>query len=84
MDFCCKQKDFCNRCTRFFGVKCPSLARMAKHSIRRGIVNLSCHEKISEIAVTVAEKTLAVSNLGLNGTLQRRRDTNIENRTEIA
>ena len=41
---------------------------MAKHRIRRRIVNLSYHEKISEIAVTVAEKTLAVSNLGLNGT----------------
>ena len=56
---------------------------MAKHSIRRGIVNLSYHEKISEITVTVAEKTLAVSNLGLNGTLQKRRDTNVENRIEL-
>ena len=24
MDFACKQKDFCQRRTRFFGVKCPS------------------------------------------------------------
>ena len=24
MDFSGKQKDFCQRCTRFFGVKCPS------------------------------------------------------------
>ena len=24
MDFSCKQKDFCQRRTRFFGVKCPS------------------------------------------------------------
>ena len=23
-DFTCKQKDFCQRRTRFFGVKCPS------------------------------------------------------------
>ena len=55
---------------------------MAKHSIRREIVGLSNHEKISEIAVTVAEKKLVVSNLGLNGTFQKRRDTNIENRTK--
>ena len=25
MDFACKQKDFCQRRTRVFGVKCPSL-----------------------------------------------------------
>ena len=55
---------------------------MAKHSIRRGIAGLLNHEKISEIAVTVAEKTLSESNLGLNGTFQKRRDTNIENSTK--
>ena len=27
MDFSCKQKDFCQRRTRFFGVKCPSPRR---------------------------------------------------------
>ena len=25
MDFSCKQKDFCQRRTKFFGVKCPSV-----------------------------------------------------------
>ena len=44
---------------------------MAKHSIRRGIIDLSYHEKMSEIAVTIPEKTLAVSIHGLNGTLQK-------------
>ena len=48
------------------------------------MVGLSNHEKMSEIVVTVAEKKVVLLNLGLNGTLQKRRDTNIENRTEIA
>ena len=30
MDFSSKQKDFCQRCTRFFGVKCPSLLSRGK------------------------------------------------------
>ena len=48
-------------------------ARTAKHSIRRGMVGLSNHEKISEIVVTDAEKKVVLS-MGLNGTLQKRRD----------
>ena len=50
----------------------------ACENIRREIVGLSNHEKISEIAATVAEKKLVVSNLGLNGMFQKRRDTNVE------
>ena len=33
MDFSWKQKDFCQRCTRFLGVKCPSMLCIFEFSI---------------------------------------------------
>ena len=30
IDFSWKQKDFCQRCTRFLGVKCPSMRNVLR------------------------------------------------------
>ena len=54
MDFSCKQKDFCQRRTRFFGVKCPSFGpclSLSLHSKEPGIVTLGSWYKSRDRAV---------------------------------
>ena len=59
MDFSSKQKDFCQRRTRFFGVKCPSVYERAIQSRYPRVIKYTVDLGVACFGVFIGTRTFS-------------------------